>query len=64
MSDRDTYTYLFKVGNRVLHGGITRDPERRESEHQRNINSNGHIFIVGNRKTENGARQWESNNGW
>jgi hypothetical protein len=64
LSDRTHYTYLFKIGNRVLHGGMTIDPERRETEHQRNINRNGHMLIVGNRKTEDGAREWERNNGW
>jgi len=48
----------------VLHGGMTIDPERRETEHQRNINRNGHMLLVGNRKTEEGAREWERNNGW
>ena len=61
---RDHYTYLFKVGNKPLHGGITTDPDRREGEHQRNLDPKGHIFIVGNRKTEDGARQWEEDNGW
>ncbi len=64
MQRRDTYTYLFKVGNKVLHGGITKDPERREGEHQRNLNQSGHIFIIGNCKTKDGARDWEAKNGW
>ena len=64
MSERDYYTYLFKRGHKVLHGGITNDPERREEEHQRNIDPKGHILIVGNRKTEDGARKWEQENGW
>lgn len=31
---RDTYKYVFKVGNRIVHGGITNDLERRGREHQ------------------------------
>ncbi len=27
---RDTYKYEFKRGNKILHGGITNDLERRE----------------------------------
>lgn len=27
---RDTFTYDFKVGNRIMHSGITKDLERRE----------------------------------
>ena len=61
---RDTYTYLFKRGNTVLHGGKTADPDRRENEHQRNLDPKGHIFIVGNRKTDDGATRWEEENGW
>ena len=29
---RDTYKYQFKVGNTIVHGGITNDLERREAE--------------------------------
>ena len=31
---RDTYKYDYKVGNRIVHGGITNDLDRREEEHQ------------------------------
>ena len=55
---RDTYKYQFKVGNKVVHGGITKDLDRRESEHQQKW-PKGHINQVGNRTTEEGARQWE-----
>jgi hypothetical protein len=61
---RDTYTYKFKVGNKVLHGGITKDPDRREQEHQANIAEKGHLLIIGNIKTEDGARKWEEDNGF
>ena len=29
---RDTYKYQFKIGNKIVHGGITDDLERREGE--------------------------------
>jgi hypothetical protein len=60
---RDWHTYEFKVGNRVLHKGITQEPDRREREHQNNIDPDGHLKIVGRPKTEEGARQWEKDNG-
>ena len=60
---RNWYTYEFKRGNKVLHKGITKDLERREQEHQANINSKGHIKKVGHAKTEKGAREWEEEQG-
>ena len=47
---RDTYKYQFKQGNRILHGGITNDLDRREQEHQRDYGY-GHIKQVGRRTT-------------
>ncbi len=58
MSNRDTYKYDFKVGNKIVHSGITNDLERREQEHQ-NRWSNGHIVQVGRKTTEDAAREWE-----
>ncbi len=55
---RDTYTYDYKVGNKIVHSGITNDLERRESEHKQRW-PNGHIKKVGVAKTEEGARKWE-----
>ena len=49
---RDTYKYQFKVGNKVMHGGITNDLERRETEHQEKW-PKGHIKQVGNKTTLN-----------
>ncbi len=31
---RDTYKYYFKKGNRIVHGGITDDLDRREQAHK------------------------------
>lgn len=61
---RNTYKYYFKRGNKILHGGITNDLDRREAEHQRDINSKGHIFQVGRRTTEDAARDWEKKKGF
>ncbi len=58
------YTYEFKIGHKVVHGGITTNPERREKEHQDNIDPKGHLKIVGKGKTEDGARKWEQENGY
>ena len=60
---RDTYKYHFKVGNRIVHGGITNDLARREKEHQEKWPS-GHIVQVGNITTEKAAREWEKENGY
>lgn len=59
---RDTYKYKFKVGNKIVHKGITADLERREQEHQQTW-SKGHIKQVGHRTTEEAARKWEEEQG-
>ena len=56
---RDTYKYNFKCGNKILHTGITNDLERHEQEHQRDIDSAGHISQIGRRTTRSGAKAWE-----
>ena len=60
---RDTYRYYFKVGNKIVRGGITADLERREKEHQQKW-PKGHIFKVGRRTTEEAARKWERDKGF
>ncbi len=55
---RDTYKYYFKIGNKITHGGITDDLERREQEHQQKW-PKGHIYKVGRRTTDEAAREWE-----
>ena len=61
--NRDTYKYQFKVRNKVVHGGITNDLERREDEHQQKWSS-GHIKQVGRKTTEDAARKWEDEKGY
>ena len=60
---RDTYKYVYKVGHKIVHGGITIDLDRREEEHQQKW-SNGHIKQVGRRTTEEAARKWEEEQGF
>ena len=60
---RDTKKYYFKVGNKIVHGGITDDLERREQEHQQKW-SKGHIVQVGRATTEEAARDWEEEKGF
>jgi len=60
---RDTYKYLFKIGNRIVHGGITDDLERREVKHQQKW-PKGHIVQVSHRTTEEAARKWERDKGF
>lgn len=57
---RNTYKYQFKVGNKIVHGGITNDLGRREAEHKEKW-PGGHIKQVGRRTTEDAARKWEKN---
>ena len=59
---RDTYKYQFKVGNKVVHEGITNNLERREGEHQQEW-PKGHIKQVGHAITEESAREWEKEQG-
>ena len=60
---RDTYKYLFKEGNKTLHGGRTDDLKRREQEHQQKW-PEGHIKQVGRKTTEEAARKWEEEKGF
>ena len=58
MGNRNTKKYDFKVGNKIVHSGITKDLERREQEHQQRWPS-GRIEQVGRATTEKAAREWE-----
>lgn len=60
---RNTYKYQFKIGNKIVHSGITNDLERRELEHQQRW-SKGHITQVGRQTTEEAARKWEKDKGF
>ncbi len=58
MKARNTYKYDFKIKQKIVHSGITNDLERREVEHQQKW-PKGHIVQVGNKTTEEVAREWE-----
>ena len=60
---RETYKYYFKIGNKIVHGGITDDLERRETEHQQKWPT-GHITQIGRRTTEEAAKAWEKDKGF
>jgi len=56
---RDTYQYYFKMGNKIVHVGITCDPDRREAEIRKHPGlSKGHIKEIGWRTTYNAASAW------
>lgn len=61
---RNWYTYQFKRGNKILHGGITQNPERREQELQNEIDPRGKLKTIGRAKTEEGAKNWEEEKGY
>lgn len=58
VKSRGTYKYHFKVGNKIVHSGITNDLKRREQEHQQKW-PKGHIKQFGRRTTEEAGRKWE-----
>lgn len=60
-TSRTIYKYHFKLGNKIVHTGITRDIDRREAEHRRNPGwGRGHIVQIGRRTTQEAALQWEA----
>ena len=61
MSNRDTYKYHLKVGNKIVYAGITKNPKRREIAHQNDgQHANTHLVKIGNVTTREAAREWES----
>ncbi|MFH1477828.1 MAG: hypothetical protein ABIH24_10140 [Verrucomicrobiota bacterium] len=58
MKKRNTFTYDFKIAQKIVHSGITKDLDRREAQHQQRW-PQGHIVKVGAAKTEDAARDWE-----
>ena len=59
-TDRGTYKYHFKKGNKIIHTGITNDIDLREREHKNEPGqSKGHIKQVGVRTTYEAAFAWE-----
>ena len=59
-TSRTIYQYHFKLGNKIVHTGITKDLDRREAEHRRHAGwKRGHIKQVGSRTTREAALRWE-----
>jgi hypothetical protein len=55
---KNTYKYHFKVGNKIVHRGVTSDLTRHEIEHKKSWPT-GHIKQIGRRTTREGALRWE-----
>ena len=62
--DRDTYKYQVRVGRKIVHGGITNDPERREREHKQTYGPRAKLTKVGRKTTREGALAWERKKGY
>lgn len=60
MSNRDTYKYHVKKGNKILHTGITNDLQRRENEHRQRYGDSVKLVPEGRRTTRDAAIQWEA----
>ena len=59
-TNRTVYRYHFKLGNKIVHTGITNNLFRSEEEHQEKPGWNkGHIKPVGLRTTKEAALAWE-----
>ncbi len=63
MAKYDTYKYQVRVGRKIVHGGITDDPERREKEHQQEW-PKAKLTQVGRLTTKKAAREWEKAKGY
>ena len=55
---RDWTRYDQKKGNKIVHSGITKDPERREEEHQQRW-PGSRLVKKGPTVTEDTAKEWE-----
>ncbi|MDE0332442.1 MAG: hypothetical protein OXL41_11290 [Nitrospinae bacterium] len=57
---RKTCKYHFKMGNRILYSGVTKDLEKRERELKRKFGEDGYIKQVGGATSLDVALVWES----
>lgn len=60
MSERDTYKYELRRGNKVVYVGTTKDLERRESEHKADGKDFTRMVQIGRKTTTEAAGEWES----
>jgi hypothetical protein len=59
MKKRDTYRYILKNGNSIEYIGITNDPKRRETEHNKD-KCFGKMEIIGPAVSRESAENWET----
>ena len=60
MAVRDTFCYVLRKNQQIVHVGITTDPVRREQEHQRNFGPMARLEIIGQGAyTCEVAKAWE-----
>ena len=59
----NTYKYQFRVGRKIVRGGITKNLERQEKKLQQD-HPKGHIKQVGRLTTEKAARKWKKEKGY
>ena len=57
-SERDTYKYYLKQGEKIVYRGITSDLERREVEHQERF-PDSRIYQVGRKTIRKAALRWQ-----
>jgi hypothetical protein len=58
-----TYRYVIRLGPKIVQGGITEDLGRSAAEGKARWPT-GHFFQVGERTTEQEARDWARRNGY
>lgn len=59
---RDTYKYHVKIGRKIIYRGITKDLDRRGSEHKTRW-PKSQIVQVGQKTTHEHALDWEKRGG-
>ena len=58
-SARDTTKYRVVKNRKTVHVGITNNPDRRETEHQREYGAGARLVKEGRKTTRKGALAWE-----
>lgn len=59
---RDTYKYHVQIDKKIVHRGITKDLEKRASQHKARW-PNSRVVQVGRRTTREKALEWERRGG-
>ena len=58
MTERDTYKYHPKKGDKIIRIGVTNDLNRREAEQQKSF-AGTPIHLIGRRTTRESGLKWE-----